>query len=78
MCLRCSGLGRVITPDVDAFLDRDRSLEAGAILLPGFKDTQWFYRQYADTGMFDPATRCATGRSWRSRPCCTAARPPGG
>jgi excinuclease UvrABC ATPase subunit len=55
MCLRCSGLGQVITPDVDTFLDLDLSLEQGAIRLPGFKNTQWFYKQFADTGMFDPA-----------------------
>jgi hypothetical protein len=30
------GIGRVVMPDVDTFLDLDRSLEDGAILLPGF------------------------------------------
>ncbi len=54
MCPRCSGIGRVVTPDVDAFTDPDRSLAEGAILLPGFSDGQWFYRQYADNGLFDP------------------------
>jgi excinuclease UvrABC ATPase subunit len=61
MCLRCSGIGRVVTPDVDAFLDLDRSLEDGAIRLPGYSDGQWFYRQYADIGLFDPTTPL---RSW--------------
>ncbi len=60
MCLRCSGIGRVVTPDVDAFLDLDRSLEDGAILLPGFGNGQWFYRQYADVGLFNPATPVGT------------------
>jgi excinuclease UvrABC ATPase subunit len=60
MCPRCSGIGQVLTPDVDAFLDLDRSLEEGAIRLPGFKNTQWFYKQYADTGMFDPTTKLRT------------------
>ena len=54
MCLRCSGIGRVVTPDVDRFLDLDRSLEDGAIRLPGYSDGQWFYKQYADIGLFDP------------------------
>jgi excinuclease UvrABC ATPase subunit len=56
MCLRCSGIGRVVTPDTDAFLDLDRSLQEGAILLPGFGDGQYWYRQYADIGSFDPTT----------------------
>lgn len=36
MCLRCSGLGHVVTPDPSTFLDLSRSLEDGGILLPGF------------------------------------------
>jgi excinuclease UvrABC ATPase subunit len=43
-------------PDVDTFLDLDRSLEDGAILLPGFGNGQYWYRQYADIGSFDAGT----------------------
>ena len=56
MCPRCAGIGRVVSPDVDAFLDLDRSLQDGAILLPGFGNGQYWYRQYADIGLFGPAT----------------------
>ena len=56
MCPRCSGIGRVVTPDPDTFLDLDRSLEGGAILLPGFGNGQYWYRQYADIGSFDATT----------------------
>jgi excinuclease UvrABC ATPase subunit len=56
MCLRCSGIGRVVRPDVATFLDLDRSLEDGAILLPGFGNGQYWYRQYADIGSFDAST----------------------
>jgi excinuclease UvrABC ATPase subunit len=56
MCPRCSGIGRVVMPDVDTFLDLDRSLEDGAILLPGFGNGQYWYRQYADIGSFDAGT----------------------
>ena len=56
MCPRCSGIGRVVTPDTDTFLDLDRSLEDGAILLPGFGNGQYWYRQYADIGSFDSTT----------------------
>ncbi|GAA0943602.1 excinuclease ABC subunit UvrA [Actinocorallia libanotica] len=56
MCPACDGIGRVLTSDVDRMLDLDRSLKEGAILLPGFGDGQYWYRQYADIGSFDPAT----------------------
>jgi excinuclease UvrABC ATPase subunit len=56
MCLRCSGIGRVVTPDIDAFIDPGLSLEDGAIHLPGFNDGQWFYKQYAEIGLFEPST----------------------
>ncbi|WP_216209297.1 excinuclease ABC subunit UvrA [Amycolatopsis aidingensis] len=68
MCPRCSGIGRVVTPDIDSFLDLDRSLEDGAILLPGFGNKantkKYWYRQYADSGLFDPATPL---RAWPAR-----------
>jgi excinuclease ABC A subunit len=60
MCLRCSGIGRVVTPDVGTFLDLDRSLLDGAIRLPGYRNDQWAYRQYADIGLFDPTTPLRT------------------
>lgn len=60
MCPRCSGLGRIVTADTDRFVDLDRSLEEGAILLPGFGATRgqekYWYRQYADTGLFPLST----------------------
>jgi excinuclease UvrABC ATPase subunit len=62
MCLRCSGIGHVVTPNPDTFIDLDRSLEDGAILLPGFGSGQYWYRQYADIGSFDATTPL---RDWR-------------
>ncbi len=60
MCPRCSGIGQVVTPDTDAFLDADHSMQDGAILLPGFGNKpgnkQYWYRQYAESGLFDTAT----------------------
>ncbi|MBA2471553.1 MAG: excinuclease ABC subunit UvrA, partial [Pseudonocardiales bacterium] len=57
MCPRCSGIGQVVTPDTDAFFDADRSMQDGAILLPGFGNKpgnkQYWYRQYAESGLFD-------------------------
>ncbi|WP_280467973.1 excinuclease ABC subunit UvrA [Nocardia cyriacigeorgica] len=56
MCPACAGLGQTLTTDVDRVLDLDRSLEQGAILLPGFGNGKHWYRQYADIGTFDPQT----------------------
>ncbi|MGX1810554.1 ATP-binding cassette domain-containing protein [Nocardia sp. NPDC055321] len=56
MCPACSGLGQTMSTAVERVLDLDRSLEQGAILLPGFGDGQYWYRQYADIGSFDPTT----------------------
>ncbi|UFS97519.1 ATP-binding cassette domain-containing protein [Nocardia huaxiensis] len=56
MCPACSGLGERVATDVDKLLDLDKSLAEGAILLPGFGNGQYWYRQYADIGSFDPAT----------------------
>ncbi|MFI1912678.1 ATP-binding cassette domain-containing protein [Nocardia sp. NPDC020380] len=56
MCPVCAGLGETIATDPDRLLDPDKSLEQGAILLPGFGAGQYWYRQYADIGSFDPKT----------------------
>ncbi|MFF5986656.1 ATP-binding cassette domain-containing protein [Prauserella flavalba] len=56
MCPTCSGLGEVVTSAVDRFVDLDRSLEDGAILLPGFGNGGYWYSQYADIGAFDVST----------------------
>ncbi|MEU3273948.1 excinuclease ABC subunit UvrA [Saccharomonospora sp. NPDC006951] len=56
MCPSCSGLGEVVVSAVDRFLDLDRSLAGGAILLPGFGSGGYWYSQYADIGSFDADT----------------------
>ena len=54
MCPDCEGLGRVATVDVDALVDRDRSLNEGAITFPGFSPGTWYHRIFVDSGFFDP------------------------
>ena len=54
MCLTCEGLGRVSTIDVDAMVDRDRSLNEGAIVLPNFNVGGWYWQVFAGSGFFDP------------------------
>ena len=59
MCPACEGLGRVSTVDVDAMVDRAKSLDEGAITLPNFGVGTWQWRMYAESGHFDPAKRLA-------------------
>ena len=59
MCPACEGMGRVSTVDVDAMVDRSRSLNEGAITLPNFGVDSWGWRMYAESGFFDPAKRLA-------------------
>ncbi len=54
MCPDCEGLGRVSTIDIDALVDRDRSLNEGAIIFPNFQVGSWYHRIFVDSGFFDP------------------------
>jgi excinuclease ABC A subunit len=54
MCAGCEGLGRVSSVDVDALLDRTKSLNEGAIMFPGFTPGGWAVRAYSESGFFDP------------------------
>jgi excinuclease UvrABC ATPase subunit len=54
MCPECEGMGRVSTVDVDAMVDRGKSLNEGAITLPNFGVDSWQWRMYAESGHFDP------------------------
>jgi excinuclease UvrABC ATPase subunit len=53
MCAECEGLGRVSDVDIDALVDRDKSLNEGAILFPGFQPGTWYHRIFVDSGFFD-------------------------
>ena len=54
MCPECEGLGRVSSVDIDALVDRSKSLNEGAITFPGFQPGTWYHRIYVDSGFFDP------------------------
>jgi excinuclease UvrABC ATPase subunit len=66
MCPDCEGLGRVSSVDIDALVDRDKSLNDGAITFPGFQPGTWYHRIYTDSGFFDPdkALRDFTDAEW--------------
>jgi excinuclease UvrABC ATPase subunit len=53
MCAECEGLGRVSTVDIDALVDRDKSLNDGAITFPNFQVGSWYHRIFVDSGFFD-------------------------
>jgi excinuclease UvrABC ATPase subunit len=53
MCAECEGLGRVSTVGIDALVDRDKSLNEGAITFPNFQVGSWYHRIFIDSGFFD-------------------------
>lgn len=53
MCKSCEGIGRMVTLDLEKAIDHEKSLNEGAILLPGFTVGKWQWKSYASTGFFD-------------------------
>jgi excinuclease UvrABC ATPase subunit len=54
MCPRCEGTGRVQDFDVTALVDASRSLNEGAITVPGYSMDGWYGRIFRGCGWFDP------------------------
>ncbi|NYD52835.1 excinuclease ABC A subunit [Actinomadura luteofluorescens] len=54
MCPECEGLGRTSRVDLDQLVDRDLSLNEGALTVPGFGVGSWYWNVIADSGLFDP------------------------
>ncbi|WP_119730475.1 ATP-binding cassette domain-containing protein [Thermomonospora amylolytica] len=57
MCPDCEGLGKISDIDVDELVDRDKSLNEGAIKVPGFGVDTWPWRIYAESGLYDADTK---------------------
>ena len=53
MCPDCEGVGKIVTLNINAALDFDKSLNEGAILLPGYKVGSWLWKMYVSHGFFD-------------------------
>ncbi|MCL2617352.1 MAG: excinuclease ABC subunit UvrA, partial [Defluviitaleaceae bacterium] len=53
MCKNCQGIGKVVTLDLDAAIDKKKSLNEGAILLPGHGVGTWLWKFYAHSKFFD-------------------------
>ncbi|MFC5155051.1 excinuclease ABC subunit UvrA [Streptomyces amakusaensis] len=54
MCAVCDGIGRTLHLDVERAIDRTKSLNEGALLLPGLSVGGWEWKLYAESGRFDP------------------------
>ncbi|WP_413523253.1 hypothetical protein [Lactococcus raffinolactis] len=53
MCLECSGLGTVMTLDIHKIIDFTKSLNNGCIMDSTYAPNTWYWRQYAESGLFD-------------------------
>jgi len=54
MCPRCEGRGAVTDFDLSVLYDADKSLNGGALTIPGYSMEGWYGRIYRGCGWFDP------------------------
>jgi len=54
MCPRCEGMGNVTDFDLDALYDDSKSLNEGALTIPGYTADGWYGRIFAGSGFLDP------------------------
>ncbi|EME64531.1 ATP-binding cassette domain-containing protein [Amycolatopsis decaplanina] len=57
MCPECEGLGKVSTIDIDQLVDKELSLNEGAITVPNFAPGGWYWKGLAESGFVDPAVK---------------------
>ncbi|MFG2337730.1 ATP-binding cassette domain-containing protein [Streptomyces yangpuensis] len=57
MCPRCEGVGEVSDIDVDQLVDRELSINEGAITVPGFAVDSWYWQNMANSGFYSPDTK---------------------
>lgn len=53
MCPECEGLGKSKAVNIDRLIDREKSLNEGAILFPTFMPGDFRWKRYVSTGLFD-------------------------
>ena len=56
MCPRCEGMGQVSDFDLGALYDASKSLNEGALTIPGYTMEGWYGRIYRGCGFFNPDT----------------------
>ena len=54
MCPRCEGMGSVTDFDLSALYDDGKSLNEGALTIPGYSMEGWYSRIFRGCGFFDP------------------------
>jgi excinuclease UvrABC ATPase subunit len=54
MCPRCEGRGTVTDIDLSQLYDDSKSLNEGALTIPGYTPGGWGYRLYTESGFYDP------------------------
>ena len=54
MCPRCEGMGTVTDFDLTALYDDSKSLNEGALTIPGYSMDGWYGRIFTQSGFFDP------------------------
>jgi excinuclease UvrABC ATPase subunit len=54
MCPRCEGRGTVTDIDLSQLYDDSKSLNEGALTIPGYTAGGWNFRLYSASGFFDP------------------------
>src|SRR4249919_3400690 len=54
MCPRCEGRGSVTDIDLSALYDDSKSLNEGALTIPGYSMDGWYGRIFTGAGYFDP------------------------
>lgn len=66
MCPRCEGLGQVSDIDVDQLVDREKSLNEGAITVPGYAVESWPWSIMVASGFYDPDKKLGdfTDQEW--------------
>ncbi|MEU9994760.1 excinuclease ABC subunit UvrA [Streptomyces sp. NPDC050848] len=75
MCPRCEGAGQISDIDVDELVDRTKSLNEGAITVPGYAVDSWMWQVMAHSGFYDPDKKLAdfTEQEWEDflhKPSC--------
>lgn len=53
MCRTCGGMGRISRVNIEKFIDENKSLNEGAILLSLYKTTGYFWKQLGKSNYFD-------------------------
>jgi excinuclease ABC A subunit len=54
MCPRCEGMGKVNDIDLTQLFDESKSLNDGALTIPGYSMEGWYGRIFRGCGFFDP------------------------